>query len=149
MKSIRGHAITLLYYYALLLSVRSDNSPFLHSGKLTQQYIVDAYCKMEADRLEWVRQNQKQLRVEYFTGLHDFIRRKSENENVRAGKPVILPSSFEGSPRNMAQHYQDAMHLISKFGKPDLFITFTCNPQWLEILKNIKPNETATDRPKM
>lgn len=147
MKSVKGHVITLLHYYALLLSVRSDCSPFLHAGKLTQQYIVDAYCTMEADRLDWVRQNQKQLRVEHYKGLHDYIRNKSEKGKFKVGKAFILPSSFEGSPRNMTQHYQDAIHLISKFGKPDLFITFTCNPQWSEILNNIDPYETPSDRP--
>ncbi|TKR76293.1 hypothetical protein L596_017452 [Steinernema carpocapsae] len=30
------------------------------------------------------------------------------------------------------QYYQDAMALVREFGKPDFFITFTCNPQWPE-----------------
>ena len=147
MKSIRGHVITLLHYYALLLSVRSDSSAFLHSGKLTQQFIVDAYCKMEADRLDWVRNNQKKLRVEFYKGLHDYIRGRAESGNYNIGKAVILPSTFEGSPTHICQHYQDAMHLISKFGKPDLFITFTCNPKWSEIVGNLKSFETPSDRP--
>ena len=40
---------------------------------------------------------------------------------------VILPSSFRGSPRVLLQNYQDAMAIVAKYGKPDLFITFTCN----------------------
>jgi len=47
----------------------------------------------------------------------------------------------------MAQNYQDAMSLVAKYGKPDLFITFTCNPNWSEILENLHPNETPSDRP--
>ena len=37
----------------------------------------------------------------------------------------------------MHQNYQDAMAMISKYGKPDLFLTFTCNPKWAEITENI------------
>ena len=42
--------VILLHYYAFLLSVRLTFAIFLHAGKLTQQYIVDAYCKIEAER---------------------------------------------------------------------------------------------------
>ncbi len=57
-------------------------------------------------------------------------RRKDEGANIRLGQNIILPSSFEGSPRNMHQRFQDAMIMVMKIGKPDLFITFTCSPQW-------------------
>ena len=33
----------------------------------------------------------------------------------------------------MYQLYLDAMAIVSALGKPDLFITFTCNPKWPEI----------------
>jgi len=62
----------------------------------------------------------------------------ANNLNGRIGKMIILPSTFIGSPRNMLQNYQDAMAIVSKFGKPDLFITMTCNPKWREILKMAK-----------
>jgi hypothetical protein len=46
---------------------------------------------------------------------------------------VRLPSSFVGSARYYQQLYLDAMALPRKFGKPDIFVTFTCNPKWPEI----------------
>jgi len=39
------------------------------------------------------------------------------------------------------------MSVIRKFGKPDLFCTMTCNPQWPEILNELLPNQKACDRP--
>ena len=45
----------------------------------------------------------------------------------------MLPSSFVGSPRYMQQLYQDAMAIVAHLGKPDLFLTFTCNPNWKEV----------------
>jgi len=56
----------------------------------------------------------------------------SNNLNEHIGKMIILPSTFIES-RNMMQNYQDAMVIVSKFDKPDLFITMTCNPKWREI----------------
>nr|GEW26432.1 helicase-like protein [Tanacetum cinerariifolium] len=49
------------------------------------------------------------------------------------GKKVVLPSSYTGSPRYMMHNYLDAMTLCNNFGYPDLFIMFTCNPNWPEI----------------
>ncbi|XP_065640398.1 uncharacterized protein LOC136072928 [Hydra vulgaris] len=39
------------------------------------------------------------------------------------------------------------MAIIKKYGKPDLFITFTCNPKWREITENLYPGQNANDRP--
>ena len=52
-----------------------------------------------------------------------------------------------GSPRDMIQQFQDTMSLVQKFGKPDLFITMTCNPGWEEIQNELLPPQTAQDRP--
>ncbi len=38
------------------------------------------------------------------------------------------------------------MALVRKFGKPDLFITMTCNPNWPEILHELRFGEEANDR---
>ena len=49
----------------------------------------------------------------------------------------------------MQQLFQDSMALVRHFGRPDLFITFTANPNWPEIKEALKdfPGQTATDRP--
>jgi hypothetical protein len=46
----------------------------------------------------------------------------------------------------MHQLYQNAMAVVRKFGKPDLFVTFTCNPTWPEIVTAFD-GQSATDRP--
>ncbi|CAN1175084.1 ATP-dependent DNA helicase PIF1 [Linum perenne] len=40
----------------------------------------------------------------------------------------------QGSPRYMKQLYLDGIAVCQFFGNPDLFITFTCNAQWPEIV---------------
>ncbi|GBN86047.1 hypothetical protein AVEN_219552-1 [Araneus ventricosus] len=54
---------------------------------------------------------------------------------------------FVGNPRHMQQNYQDAMAMVRKFGKPDLFLTFTCNPSWSEILNSLEGVQRPEDRP--
>ena len=39
------------------------------------------------------------------------------------------------------------MALTTRFGRPDMFITFTYNPKWREITENLLPSEKAVDRP--
>ena len=38
------------------------------------------------------------------------------------------------------------MAVVSQRGRPDLFITFTCNPKWPEIQGALQPGEVAEDR---
>eukprot|EP00794_Sanderia_malayensis_P002203 gene2203-biopygen1972 len=47
----------------------------------------------------------------------------------------------------MQQNYQDAMTIVRKHGKPDIFLTFTANPNWQDVLDNLLPNQTPQDRP--
>ncbi|KAK1351704.1 hypothetical protein POM88_053987 [Heracleum sosnowskyi] len=49
------------------------------------------------------------------------------------GKRVVLPSSFTGGFRYMQQNFQDSLAICKEYGHPDLFVTFTCNPKWVEI----------------
>lgn len=62
------------------------------------------------------------------------------------GIRVILPASFTGGPRYMQQRKQDAMVYVRNFGRPDLFIKMTCNPQWPEVKSSLFLNQKATNR---
>ena len=59
----------------------------------------------------------------------------------------ILPDSFIGGSRHMHRLCQDRVAIIHHCGKPDLFITMTCNPKWPEITENLLPGQQAQDRP--
>ena len=43
--------------------------------------------------------------------------------------------------------YQDGMAMVRRHGKPSLFITFTANPQWPEIVSTLLPGQVSADRP--
>ena len=143
-----GKCYSELQFYSHRVSVRRDYfNPVLYGRKLFQQYLVDAYVKVEGNRLSYLKNHQKNLRVETYMGLADHIYRLCQKTGVKPGVPVILPSSFIGSPRCMLQNYQNSMAIVREFGKPDLFITFTCNPKWPEITENLFPGQKPHDRP--
>ena len=140
--------ISMCAFYSFRFHVRGPTilkNVVLSCGKLTQQYIVDAYLRVERYRLQYLRDNQDKLMVARYTALSDYIRSQNDS-TLRPGTQVILPSKFQGSPRNMSQYYQDAMTIVAAFGKPDLFITMTCNPRWDEIQANLN-GQTCENRP--
>ena len=52
-------------YYSFRLHEHTDEPPtLLHGGKLFQQFVVDAWARIEQSRLSWLRHNQGKLRVE-------------------------------------------------------------------------------------
>ncbi|GKF78218.1 uncharacterized protein Tco_0230688, partial [Tanacetum coccineum] len=65
----------------------------------------------------------------------------------RLGQIVVLLASFIGGPHDMRRRFLDAMTLVQDEGKPDIFLTMTCNPNWPEIQTELLPGQAAPDRP--
>ena len=143
----RRTRLTLTESYAYRVGVRDNLSTIHRSRLLFQQYLVDAFTKIEGNELAYIRTHQSQLHVESYQGLTDHIERRAQAEDAQLGCIVILPSSFEGSERSMYQKFQDAMTIVTKHGKPDIFLTITANPKWPEIQENLLPHRSANDRP--
>ena len=72
--------------------------------------------------------------------------RDEENDGEENQKSTFLSQSFHGSRRHLLNLAQNAICLVSEFGRPTLFITFTCNPNWPEIKEMLFEGETAYDR---
>lgn len=47
----------------------------------------------------------------------------------------------------MHEYAQDALTFVQKYGRPDLFITFTCNQSWHEITEFLLPGQFSRHRP--
>jgi hypothetical protein len=39
------------------------------------------------------------------------------------------------------------MSILQHYGKPSVFVTMTCSPKWPEIVNELLPGQTSTDRP--
>ncbi|XP_027088739.1 uncharacterized protein [Coffea arabica] len=134
-------------YYCYKFQMRdSDDSMLLHSLGLLQQYAVDGYVKIETSRLDFHRNRQNNIRSEVLQGVLESIC-IGQTGASKVGRRTILPASFIGGPRDMRRRYLDAMSLVQKYGKPDIFLTMTCNPAWKEIQDNLKDHEKPQDRP--
>ncbi|XP_071688317.1 uncharacterized protein [Rutidosis leptorrhynchoides] len=135
-----GHAkLTIREFFAYRLQFReNETSLLLILRTLLQQFLVDAYTMVENTRLNYLRNNQKKLRCEQVSSLYDALESGEYNVSVM-GTRIILPSSYTGGPRYMKQNYLDAMAIVGAYGYPTIFITFTCNPKWPEILRYLEP----------
>lgn len=131
------------YAYRLMIRQNADNY-LLRFRRLFQQYCVDMYVKIETERLNFIRLNQAKLRSEEYIHLRDAI--GSEGNTANIGRLTILPATYIGSPRHMHEYALDAMTYVRHYGRPDLFITFTCNPKWIEIVQLLLPGQTSSDR---
>ena len=135
---------TTCQFYKYHLMVRENSFNHLHRCReLFQQFITDQYAKIDTERLGFIRNHQEKLRIDtYPRAMH-----ATDGDLNNIGKKVVLPSSYTGGPRYMWKKSQDAMTYVRKYGPPDLFITFTTNPSWVEIKRELLPGQTPTDRP--
>ncbi|XP_065673376.1 uncharacterized protein LOC136090533 [Hydra vulgaris] len=86
--------VTLSQYYNYKLSVRQFFSSLVYGKKLFQQYAVDAYVKIEGQRLGFIRSNQNKQRSEQYDVLHERVNNLENNHNVRPGRIVVLPLTY-------------------------------------------------------
>ena len=106
------------------------------------------YAKIEQERLNYIWLHLQQIRVDLYSGLVNALAKGDANAD-ELGRKIILASSFIGSPRHIVQLYQDAMSIARRYGKTDLFITFTCNPLWFEITNSLLLGQKSNDRPEL
>ncbi|KAK9060084.1 hypothetical protein SSX86_020788 [Deinandra increscens subsp. villosa] len=129
----RNKKCTMREYFCYRIQDRvSRFSLILNSRRLFQQFLVDAYTMIEAQRLWFVRNKQSTLRCSTYKDIND-AQTSGDTDLSKKGQRVILPSSFTGGARYMLQNYLDAMSICKWYGYPDFFITMTCNPKWPEM----------------
>ena len=141
----RNKTVTCLEFYSYHFMFREENFNLLHrSCDLFNQFAVDMFAKIQSERLRFISLNQKKLRSDNYIHLRDSINSDIPVEEL--GQLRILPSTFTGSPRYMHEKTQDAMTYVRTYGRPDLFITFTCNTKWSEIQNELFPDQRAHHR---
>lgn len=141
-----GKTLTPATFYTFNMFQRACQSDHLaRARRLFQEYACDAHSLVEEDKLTFLRFHQAQLRADTYSGLQDAFLRGDTASDV--GRTVILPSTYVGSPRYYHQLFQDIMAVVAKLGKPDLFVTFTCNPDWPEIRAELLGRQSPMDRP--
>jgi hypothetical protein len=143
--AVNRKKVSAMNFYAYRIMVQAGAvNHILLCRQLFHQFVVDMYAKIESERLLFLRCHQKQLRVDEYIHLKDAI--ANDGNTDKLGQLVILPSTFTGSPRHMHEYTQDAMTYVRNYGRPDLFVTFTCNPKWQEIQEELFDGQAPSDR---
>ncbi|KAL4105056.1 hypothetical protein QTP88_020331 [Uroleucon formosanum] len=133
-------------FYAYQIMIRQDEvNHIVYFRSLFSQFLVDMYAKIETERLNFIRNHQKPLRAENYIHLKDAVGR-NDVYAIDIGQMVVLPSSFTGGPFYMHEPTQDAMTYVRVHGRSNLFITFTCNPTWKDIIDALFFGQKPHDR---
>ena len=142
--------ITPMKYFAYHINIRDRSTDYLFQmGRLFQELVIFGRIAIDNSRLMYQLTHQKELRAETYSNLRDLVaqRQGAQKLEERVGRKVVLSSSFEGGRRKWNVRYQNGMAIVRKFQKPDLFLTYTFNPNCLELKNELMPGQTAQDRP--
>ncbi|XP_057790800.1 uncharacterized protein LOC131007904 [Salvia miltiorrhiza] len=142
-------SVAMREYYCYLFQIRTDDIiNILRTGRVIQQFQIDTYVKIETQRLDFFRHNQSkfEMRAKSYQGIVESITSNGVISAKSIGKRVLLPKTFTGGPRDLRCRYMNALALVAKFGRPDIFLTMTCNPKWVEIQSELFPVEKSHNR---
>ncbi|THH06394.1 hypothetical protein EW146_g9626 [Bondarzewia mesenterica] len=125
------------WYRSRLMS--DDDNRFSTLGRLTCEYLVDMFSRVEEERLAYIsRERLHQADVES-------DRPSSPSESVQ--NELSLPASFLGSRAWALEETANSMALGKTFGKPSFFCTMTFNPNWPEVRARLQYGQSASDIP--
>ena len=113
-------------------------------GRLAAQWSIDQWLRREEMDLDWARNNQALL-SRGRTNDSAAAQAATANGQAPPAAKIVIPSSLYGSSNFLREQTFNGLCLTRKLGNPLLFITFTCNPNWDEIVSLLLPGQTAMD----
>ena len=82
------------------------------------------YSRFEENKLTYFESDNMQNKIRLAS-------KRSITESTANNEPgKLLPASFHGSPLKRKQDTEDALAIVNRRGRPQLFITITCNLEW-------------------
>ena len=130
------------YAFIHLINFQFQNQKFehfnrlFHSKWLLQHFVVNVFACCEFNNLNWIRQNQQQLRVNCYKKLMNHVNKNFELISIN-NKTNILSFNFTNESRYMKIKKQNALILIRRFEKFTFFIIFICNFKWFEFERDL------------
>ncbi|XP_024006616.1 uncharacterized protein LOC112083117 [Eutrema salsugineum] len=96
--------ITMREFFAYRIQERVGESPIIPlSGRLFQQFLVDAYTMIETNRLRFISMNQSKIRCENYDKIKKTVD-EGDTDLSDKGKRIIIPSSYTGGTRHLKRH---------------------------------------------
>ena len=169
---ITGKRITSREFAVYHMALRNEKLTYKQALELDDVDYIQSLCRLWQEwlcimwlgtqnmRLNYQEQNQKALRADTYRNVKRVVdsRRLTlatrgdglfpDDHNLRVGVK-ILSRSFVGSPRWYHMQFLDAMAVCREHGKPEFFITMTCNPRWPEITVELREGQSPEDRPEV
>lgn len=134
--STRGNIVNAPFYGRQRLLIE----PVFHTlSTVAQEWACDQYARTDDLKLSYIERQLPKKRLTTKNAIH------AAPPDKKVGKR--LPASFHGSHVNRKRKQLDAMAVVARKGPPTLMVTFTANPAWPEITRNLKPGQTGMDRP--
>lgn len=141
------------YLYRLMIR-QGEVNHILMCHRFFHQFVVDMYVKIKTYlrlvRPDWIDVHPLEpttaTSLEEYIHLRDAVNADGNVNNV--GRMTCLPANYIvlGSPRHMHEYAQDAMSYVRHHGCPELFVTFTCNPKWSKIERELLHSQTPVGR---
>uniref|UniRef100_A0A8D8QAR4 ATP-dependent DNA helicase n=2 Tax=Cacopsylla melanoneura TaxID=428564 RepID=A0A8D8QAR4_9HEMI len=139
------HKVSQLEYYRYRMLAESR---FTSMGRLSCEYFLDMFVRTDEERLKWLKETQKKAaQGNVRTAGRNEIDELEEIDREQDVGRIYLPKTFIDGPRYFLERYKDSMAVVQFYGNVSFFLTFTCNSRWVEIQRNLRPHETAFDRP--
>ena len=130
---------TIRAYLAYRLQKRDGDLGVLRrSRSLFLQWLVDSAVRIIDQNLAFARKHQTVLQVCRYDALVNYVHEIAERKGKRPGRIYVMPSNEQRSERQLFVDYNDAVRISLEFGPPSLFITFTCNPMWAEVRRELE-----------
>ena len=146
-KTLTDRKVTLTDYGRYMLMHRDHPTHVQQCERLAVEFYCDAWAQQEARSAMFHSSpvQQSRYRVGRKCAVDDQLH--NDGDLCDASVPMILPSSFVGSSKWYHMLYLDALTLPSRFHAPDLFITFTCNRKWPEIVNALPSKSQWVNHP--
>jgi len=125
------------YHYRIMTETR-----FHLLGHLFNEYLVDMFSRADDEHLQFICREQHRFRK----GSQEEDESLSDEAELHPDN-IYLPASHTFSYRWSYKKTIDALAIVSKLGRPTLFITFTTNPNWQGIQQQLRTGQNYADRP--
>uniref|UniRef100_A0A803N7J8 ATP-dependent DNA helicase n=1 Tax=Chenopodium quinoa TaxID=63459 RepID=A0A803N7J8_CHEQI len=108
-----GRTIPCRAFYAYIIQVRQCViSIILMAGRLFQQFIVDMFVKIEANKLRWIQDNQNTIRAELYQGLQDCL--DVGELNPGNGDQISIDNLIHQIFPNLTEHVGDVSYMVQR-----------------------------------
>ena len=98
----------------------------------------------EKTRLNWIYNNQKNLRANVYNGLTNAFANDHINF-VEQNHQIVFFATFINSEWFMQNLYHNVMIIVRGLKKPHFFIIFFINSKWFEVHRKLKSKQQIND----